>query len=117
MIERGYGKSEPDQKALGRIQFILMDGSEKLQQRIDLPRFAINEQVGGREVFAKWTPDYESISEDYLTDVNGFSLIKRKVFQKETPDYFASSFYPIDASITIKDSSDKRSMTIWNDRP
>lgn len=80
MIERGYGKNESDQKALGRIQFILMYGSKKLQQRIELPRFAINEQVGGREVFAKWTPDYESISEDYLTDVNGFSLIKRKVF-------------------------------------
>ena len=51
-----------------------------------------------------------------MTDANGYDIVTRDVFKSESGP-FASSFYPVDASITINDKAGKNALTVWNDRP
>ena len=46
---------------------------------MDMPRFR-DVKLGGAEIFASWTPAYEEISQEFLTDANGFDLMTRKVY-------------------------------------
>ena len=87
---------------IGRISFVLMKGHDKVHQMIEFPRFDIK-GAPGREYFAKWTPSYHEIHQKYMTDANGFDIMSRDVYQKDSTD-FSSSFYPVDASITVTDS-------------
>ena len=58
------------------------------------------------------------MSDEFLTDANGYDLVTRKVFPQEgKEEYFSQSFYPVDASITMGDLEGERSLTVWNDRP
>ena len=66
-------------KRLGRISFILMKGHSKLYQQVTLPRFHVGQFEDGKEIFAKWTPHFDEVSSEYLTDSNGFDLITRKI--------------------------------------
>ena len=70
---------------------------------------------GSHEVLATWKMQYDQISETYLTDANGYDLMKREAYQDG--DYFTGDFYPVDSSITVNEGAGDRSMTIWNDRP
>ena len=38
------------------------------------------EKRQGLEFFAKWTLDYDEMSDKYLSDANGYDLIERDVF-------------------------------------
>ena len=93
-----------------------MNGHDKLYQSLELPRVVVKNGAG-REIFAKWSPAYTEIGDVFLTDANGYDLVTRPIFKSKSADYFSSSFYPVDASITMGDSAGQRSFTVWNDRP
>ena len=93
---------------------MIMEQHKKLHQRIILPRL---DTKGSREVFAKWKPSFDNISFKFLTDANGFEIMNRHVFSQYSDTYYSSSFYPVDSSITMGDSTERMSLTIWNDRP
>ena len=98
---------------IGRAQFTLLKDHSQLYQTIELPEY---DAPTGREFFAKWTPDFEYIDSQFLTDANGYDLISREVF-KSGSGAFSSSFYPVDSSITITDFARRSSLTVKNDRP
>ena len=56
------------------------------------------------------------MSYEFFTDANAMGLINRSV-NVPPYDYFSSTFYPIDASITMTDLARDRAFTVWNDRP
>ena len=66
----------------GRVSFILMEGHDELQVKIDLPRVEVDTpKEQGREIFAVWKPLYDSgMADEYLTDANGYDLMTRNVF-------------------------------------
>ena len=105
-----------DKDDLGKVSFVLIKGHDKLHQAIELPKPAFSVE-SGREIFAKWVPVFEKISQTYLTDANGYDLIERDVFRNTNSEAFSSSFYPVDASITMHDFEKERAFTVWNDRP
>lgn len=105
-----------DVSEMGKVSFILMKGHDKLHQTIQLPKLHIS-STDGLEVFAKWEPQYDQIGHAFWTDANGYDLIEREVFRKDSDEAFSASFYPVDASITMHDYFGKRSFTVWNDRP
>ena len=72
---------------------------------------------GDHEVFATWKALYEEISDEYLTDANGYDLIRRPIYESTGRVYFSREFYPVDSSITIMDGDGTNSLTVWNDRP
>ena len=82
-----------------------------------LPRLDFDEKSG--EIFALWQPIFDGVStiigSEYLTDANGFQLIKRKVYNNIGP--VSSSFYPVTSLISSCDSKKENALTIWNDRP
>ena len=79
---------------------MLVKGHDKIHQRIEL---ALPDKARvSQEVFAKWTPDFETISHSYMTDANGYDLVEREVFHLGSAA-FSSSFYPVDSSISITD--------------
>ena len=43
--------------------------------------------------------------------------MNRHVYSQYDDTYYSASFYPVDSSITMGDSADKMSFTVWNDRP
>ena len=85
-----------------------------MHQSIEFPLFD-TPRHHGTEYFAKWTPSFD-LDSQFITDANGFDLITREVWKVDS-GAFSSSFYPVDASITVNDSEKKIAMTIWNDRP
>jgi len=113
--------THPSREALGKISFVLTSGSKKVHQILQMPMSLVSEKYewnngGGREYFAKWEVDYQLMASDYFTDANGFDLIKREVFRKDS-DSFSASFVPVDASISIGDYKKENMFTVWNDRP
>ena len=79
-----------------------MKGHSKLHQTIELPGYS--EIVGGgAEIFAAWTPAYDQISGEFLTDANGFDIMTRKVYNQVNAALFPASFFPVDSSITVED--------------
>ena len=51
-----------------------------------------------------------------MTDSNGFEMVNRAVHTSDSGP-FSSSFYPVDASISVKNKGMDSALTIWNDRP
>ena len=37
--------------------------------------------IGGAEIFASWITGYAQISDEFLTDANGFDIMSRKVYK------------------------------------
>ena len=73
-------------------------------------------QIGGREVFATWVPDFKPIAHKFITDANGYDLVSHPVYQ-DGSEPFAASFVPVDVSISASDYENNRMFTVWNDRP
>ena len=71
---------------LGSAIFSIVDGRSEILLTLSVPRLNVEHEIS-REIFAIWTPlfdgkSFESsmISTDYLTDAQGFELMKRKVY-------------------------------------
>ena len=64
---------------------------------------------------AIWTPQFEAIDQEYVTDANGLELITRKVLNKNSAP-ISSSFFPVTSVISMGHQNKMTAMTIWNDR-
>ena len=90
-----------------------MKDHDTVHLQIELPR--MDPATSGREFFALWTPTYSVMSDEYLTDANGFDIVTRQVY-KNNSGPFSASFYPVTSSITMGDLQGQNSFTVWNDR-
>ena len=85
---------------VGTASFILMKDSNTVNLHLELPR--VDPNIYGREIFAMWTPTpYQSFSDEFLTDVNGFDFVSREVYQEKSGP-FAASFYPVTSVISVR---------------
>ena len=56
--------------------------------------------MGGQEVFAKWVPEFVTLSHNFVTDANGYDLVSHSVYKGDRSSAFEASFVPVTASIT-----------------
>ena len=54
-------------------------------------------KVGGREIFAKWVPEFDKLANSFTTDANGFDLVTHDILVEGA---FSAAFVPVDVLIT-----------------
>ena len=98
---------QPLSNMRGGVIFTIVKDRDEIHQTLIIPRLTAKAKLS-REIFAVWAPYFDgksfsksNINAEFLTDSQGFELMKRKVYTDEDKIEFSAAFYPVDSLISM----------------